>query len=205
MPGLRRELRHRALLTEETDEPPHLGERLAPRRLDGLERLPLLLLVGPEQAAHGPRLHGHDGDGVRDHVVQLSRDPLALLGDGPLGGIELLALEPLRALGHLPRMLGPPADEEPGRPRDRDEHRDEEVVGGGRVEADVRPDPSGLRCDEPRDGAPRLVVRADPPGYEEDRDEEEGAGILHRIAADREDRAERRDDARAEPRRVARA
>jgi hypothetical protein len=94
--GLRRELGHRALLAEQADEPAHLGERLAPRRLDHLERLPFSLLIGTQEAAHRTRLNGHDGDGVRHDVVQLARDPAALLGDRAVGGRDriLRALHP---------------------------------------------------------------------------------------------------------------
>ena len=93
---LRRELGHRPLLAEQPDEPAHLGQRLPARRLDDLEGLPLALLLGEQQPPHRARLHGHHRDRVRDHVVELARDALALLGHRALRRGLLLGRELLR-------------------------------------------------------------------------------------------------------------
>jgi hypothetical protein len=85
------------------------------------EGLTLLLLVGLQQAPHRARLHGHDGHGVRDDVVELPRDPLPLLRDRAVRGGRLLALGLPRALGHLAQVLGAAAEDVSARPRDAHE------------------------------------------------------------------------------------
>ena len=79
---LRCERRRLLGAAQDADEASHLGQRLASRLFDDHERLPLALLIRPEQAAHAGRLDGHDADAVADDVVQLARDPRALVGDG---------------------------------------------------------------------------------------------------------------------------
>ena len=99
---LRRERRRLLRPPEHADEAAHLGERLAARLLDHLQRLALALLLGLEQAPHAGRLHRHHADTVADDVVELARDPRALLGDGRAR--LLLAL----ALGRAQRAPPPP-------------------------------------------------------------------------------------------------
>ena len=75
---------------EHADHPAHLRQRLAPGLLDDEECLPLALLLGPEEPAHRRGLHGHDADAVADDVMELSRDPRALLADcGPCSFLAL--------------------------------------------------------------------------------------------------------------------
>ena len=100
---------------EHADEPAHLGQRLAPGLLDDLERLALLLLIGLEPTANRARLDGHHAHAVADDVVELARDPGALLGDGFASFVLPLALELLGTLlrvGSLPELAadreGPP-------------------------------------------------------------------------------------------------
>lgn len=52
--------------------------------LDGPQRLPGLRGPGPDDLARRPGLDGDDADAVRDHVVQLPRDPQPF-GDHGLG------------------------------------------------------------------------------------------------------------------------
>ena len=133
------ELRDLVLLAEEADEPAHLGERLASGLFDRLERLPLALLVRVQEPPHGSGLHGHDADGMGDHVVQLAGDTSALLLHGPIGSEALLALQSTSPLAHLARVLCSPVDDESRQPRGSDEEADEEVVAGAAVEAADHP------------------------------------------------------------------
>ena len=83
---------------QDADEPAHLGERLAAGLLDDLERLTFLFLIGLEAAADGACLDGHHAHAVADDVVQLARDPRALLGNRGDGLGFPLALELIGAL-----------------------------------------------------------------------------------------------------------
>jgi hypothetical protein len=62
---------------------PQLGERLAAGRLDGVEGLTGLVGLQREHPPAAARLDHHHADAVRDDVVQLTRDPRALLGEPP--------------------------------------------------------------------------------------------------------------------------
>ena len=97
---LRRERRRLLRPAQNADEAAHLGERLPAGLLDHLERLALLLLLGPQQPANGRGLDGHDADAVPDDVVQLTGEPRALLGDRlarPLLALPLELASPARA------------------------------------------------------------------------------------------------------------
>ena len=59
------------------------------------------------------RLDDDQADVVRDDVVQLLRDPHALLGDRALGQQLALAIEPLGALAERLDARAPAAHEEP--------------------------------------------------------------------------------------------
>ena len=67
--------------SQDADHAAHLGERLAPGLLDDEQGLALLFLLGAEEPPCRGRLDGHDADAVPDHVVQLARDPRALVRD----------------------------------------------------------------------------------------------------------------------------
>ena len=133
---------------------------------------------------------------MRDDVVELAGDPLALLGDRTVGGRELLGLESERAGRQLSRLRRLPADDEPGRPRDRDERSHPDVVDGRLGEADVRPQPDRLHEHEARDRARSCVVRAQAPGKEEHDDEERRVGVPHLGGLEQQRRRDRqrRDD-----------
>ena len=96
-------MRARRLLRapEHADHAPHLGQRLAAGLLDDEQGLALLLLVGLEEPARRRRLDGHHADAVADDVVELARDPAALVGDGELCPLGALSLGPLEAFLRL--------------------------------------------------------------------------------------------------------
>src|SRR6266567_6103642 len=70
---------------------------LAPARLDRAEDVDHALRVAYEMWSC-LRLHDDDADAVCDHVVELARDPSALVGDCPLRLLLALAFELRRAL-----------------------------------------------------------------------------------------------------------
>ena len=78
----------------------------------------------------GADLEHHHADGVGDDVVELARDPRALLGDGDARRRLALPLGLGRArLGRL-GLLGPLAQREAGEPDDREQDRDEDELAG---------------------------------------------------------------------------
>jgi hypothetical protein len=78
--GLRRQGQRRVLAPQHAEQPAQLVQRLAPRRLDRAEGLARGLRARQREPAGDGRLHGHRAQRVRDHVVQLARDPRALVG-----------------------------------------------------------------------------------------------------------------------------
>ena len=82
---------------EDAEQAAQLDERVAPARLDRAEDADHALRVVDEMRAR-LRLHDDDADAVRDHVVELARDPPALLGDCQLRLLLALALQPRRAV-----------------------------------------------------------------------------------------------------------
>ena len=75
----------------------HLGESAAAGLLDRLQHLARRAVRSAEHAPLCTRLHHHDRDVVGDHVVQLTRDPCALLDDRLARGHVALALGDPRA------------------------------------------------------------------------------------------------------------
>ncbi len=140
-PGLRRELDLVPVLAHGLEEAAHLDERGAAGLLDALERLAVLIELGGKLVPYRSGLEDHDADRVGDDVVQLARDPGALLGHrDPRRGVALaLGLERavLGGLGHL-RAL---AHGDPREPAEREEERDEDELGrvGVRCVVDDRP------------------------------------------------------------------
>ena len=96
------------LLAQDPEHPAHVGQREAPGGRDRLEGRPGLVRALVDDAQRAARLDHDHAHVVRDHVVQLAGDPLALVADGALGPLVALALEPLRAL--LERARVQPAD-----------------------------------------------------------------------------------------------
>ena len=110
------------------EEAPHLRERRAARLLDVLERVPVGGQLFGEVVADGADLQHHHADGVGDNVVELARDPRALLGHGEAGRRLAPALGLERALLGLLGLLGPLAQRIAGEPADREQHRDEDEL-----------------------------------------------------------------------------
>src|SRR5438128_2144945 len=136
---------------EDADHPPHLRERLTARLLDDKQGRAFLLLVGLQEPPDRGGLHGHDADAVADDVVELARDPRALLANRqarPLLPFPLGACRPLLRLVDLPELAA-----------------DGEADGPGDREGDDVPD-------EVTDLAPGVVVRDD----RRDADRERQAG-----------------------------
>ena len=102
---------------EHVEHPPQLDQALPARRLHGLEGAPGGRWVGVEHPARRLGLEHHDGERVRDEVVQLAGDPGPLLGDRRPGRLFLLARQglcPVTELGHLAPSVGSPPAQSPG-------------------------------------------------------------------------------------------
>src|SRR4051794_19420550 len=93
----------RLLVVQDTEQPAHLGQRLAPRPLDLLRGGDRALRVAVEDPAGTAGLYDHDADAVGDHVVHLARDAAALLGRGSL---DLLLVGLLLLQRRLVELLG---------------------------------------------------------------------------------------------------
>ena len=82
---------------EHAEQAAHLGERAAPALLDRLQHLARRGVRVAEHAPLGAGLQDDHRDVVRDHVVQLTRDPRPFLDDRLARGHVALALGDLRA------------------------------------------------------------------------------------------------------------
>ena len=80
--GLRSERKPFIVISEHADEPTHLVERLLARRFDDAKRVLGVIWVGSKHASAASRLEDHDADRMRDHIVELPREPSALFHDG---------------------------------------------------------------------------------------------------------------------------
>ena len=114
-PGLRRQRRVGVGPAQDAERAAHLVQRVAARALDRLERLARALGVAVEHPPRALGLRDHHADAVRDDVVQLARDPRALLADGDALALALLALEQRHAL----RARADAAADEPRRGDDQ--------------------------------------------------------------------------------------
>ena len=90
--GLRRQLVLVAVLAQEPEQAVQLRDGLPARRLDRGQRLLRLGLIAVDHEARGARLDAHHAHVVRDDVVQLARDPHALLEHRPPRVLLALAL-----------------------------------------------------------------------------------------------------------------
>ena len=82
---------------DDAEQPAHLGQRLAAGLLDDEQRLAGALRVLVQQQPRRAALQGHDAHAVRDHVVQVARDPGPLLrhrGARPLAPARARAVPP---------------------------------------------------------------------------------------------------------------
>ena len=128
--GLGRELELVAVASHRAKQPAHLGERRATRPLDAASASGLVGELVGQLVAHGADLEHHHAHGVGDDVVELARDPRALLRDGdPRRGLALpLRLRRAR-LGGL-GLLGALAQREAREPGDPEQERDEDELAG---------------------------------------------------------------------------
>ena len=150
--------RERGLLVvgaQHVEQPPHLGERLAPGALDAAQDITRALLLGSEVQAFGAGLDDDRRHGVRDDVVQLACDPRPLLGGRDAGLLDALALERLGERGHPLGVARAGLPQPPGRPGAR-AHRGEHDRVARLVDED--------RADDERQPGERLAAVEVRPG-----------------------------------------
>ena len=150
------------------------AERGAARLLDSPERVPVLV-EGPRQLVpDGSDLEHHHAHRVGDDVVELARDPRALLGDrDPRGGLTLplrerrahqrgLALPLREGRAHLRRLglLGALAQGVAGDPGDHEPEGDEDEVAGRLRTGDVDDDDHDAPTSTIARPTPAFLVRA---------------------------------------------
>ena len=136
--GLPRRIGVALALAEDPEHPPHVGERLPARPVDGLEGGAGLRRTLVERGQPGAGLDDDHAHMVRHDVVQLAGDPVALVLDRATVSFVAVGLEDPGALldrGLVPAARPHPVAERPD-DRDRDERRDESREGGRR--ADLR-------------------------------------------------------------------
>ena len=97
------------------DHAPHLGERLAARRLDRFQHFPRPLGAGIKRHPLSARLHHDHAHAVGDHVMQLARDARTfLLGRNPGPGIAISRMQPaapeIERKRRIGNRIGPAAD-----------------------------------------------------------------------------------------------
>ena len=105
----RRQVRLLVPLAQGAEHPAQLAERLAAGLLHSRQRRTGAVGVHVEHRLGRPRLHHHDADRVRDHVVHLAGDSRALVGHG---GPRLLLALGLEQQGPLLELAG--AERPPG-------------------------------------------------------------------------------------------
>ena len=182
--GLRGELEVVAVAAHRAEQAAHLGERAAAGALDAAQCFGILGQLVGQLVADGADLEHHHAHRVRDDVVQLARDPGALLGHGDACRRVALALGRGRALLGRLGLLGALVDGEPAQPADREQQRDEEELAGAVhglvLDHDRRP------ADRDRKPDPRVDVVAQAPEQErgghpgdEDRGREHDQRAVH--------------------------
>ena len=130
-PRLGGELGVLVLAPHRAEQAAHLRQRAAAGPLDALERLLVLVHLRGQLVADGADLQHHHAHGVGDDVVELARDPRALLGDRDAGGGLALALGVDGALLRRLDLLGALAQGVTGQPGDQEQGGREDVVAGG--------------------------------------------------------------------------
>ena len=183
-------------VAHQPEQAAQLAERLAPAALDLGERRDRVVGLGVQDAAGGARLDDHHRHGVCDHIVELARDPPALVGHGRGGlclAFDLQALVAQRELARQERAVAQPARDRCG---DREDDDGEDVVADGGAAALGAHDRHGGQQHDAHDRRGAVVERA---GRAEDRDDEQqqrgehvrdvGRGKAHQ--RDRDDERER--------------
>ena len=148
-----------AVVPHRVEQAAHLGERGAARLLDVPERLAVLGLGLRHPVADGPHLEHHHADGVRDDVVELARDPSALLGHRDPGRRLPVPLGPAGALLRGLGLLGPLAQGEADEPADREQHGGEDEVAGRVVGLVVDDDRRAAEHDRQADAGLHVVAQ----------------------------------------------
>jgi hypothetical protein len=164
---LRRELEP-VVAAHRPEQPAHLRERPPPGLLDVPERVAVLFELVRQAVAHGAHLEDHDAQGVGDDVVQLPRDPHALLCDRDARRRLPLALRLPRALLGRVGLRGALAQGEAGEPGDRDEERDEDELARRVRRVVVHDDRRAAHCHGEAD--PRLGAVGEVPEQERRRE-----------------------------------
>ena len=179
--------------------------RLAAGAGDQLRRVARAQRVALEDPPGAPRLHDHDAHRVRDDVVHLAGDPLALLDHGALGMRGAALVGPRDRLVQLAGQAGAAA----GRAAREAERRHEQGREGDVAERERAADRSG--GDDPghehrdaRDRAAAILVcsEAERQGQQREPDRRQVAGRRQPLDGDRHDEeADRRPQRpRARPR-----
>ena len=112
---------------EDPEHPAHVGKRLAGGGVDRLDRRPDIGRPLVQRSLGGAGLDDDHADVVGDDVVELARDPLALLGDGLPVAFLALALEPAGPVLGRPELATAVA-----RPRSRGPRRRGSPAPSGR-------------------------------------------------------------------------
>src|SRR4029453_6841790 len=108
------------------EEVTHLSQRPTACFLDVLERLPFFAERLRQPMADCPNLEHHHAHGMRDHVMQLTRDSGALLSDRDTSRRRALPLRPGRAFLRLFGLRGALVQREAGKPADQEHRRDDD-------------------------------------------------------------------------------
>ena len=113
---MRQELEFVVVMSHGVEQAAHLRESGASGLLDVREGLAILRVGLGHPVAHSPHLQDHHADGMRDDIMELSRDPSAFLGHRDASRRLPLSLGPGRAflgglglLGSLPAARSRPA------------------------------------------------------------------------------------------------
>ena len=179
MPGCGAALLRWAVLlpAQHPEQAPHLGQRLAPGGGDGGQGLLGPARVGGQRVGGAVRLHHHDADVVRDHVVEFPGDPGPLRdGRDPRLGVPF----PFQPGGPLLQVgvVGPPVAhrvaEHPGEQRgpgeqDRRGGQPAQRVRHGEVDPPEQADRRADQADgQPPDGDPPRAVGGERVEQDED-------------------------------------
>ena len=135
--GLRGEFDVVTVATHGGQETAHLGKRCAARPLDAPERLAVLGQRIGKLVPHGADLEHHHADGVRDDVVELARDPRALLCHRDACGRLALALGLDRTFLRRFGLRGTLAQSKAGAQAIHEVDGDEDELADGQVAGDV--------------------------------------------------------------------
>src|SRR6266545_6618113 len=176
---------------QHADHPAHLCERLAPRLLDDEQSLAFPRLVRAEQAPGRRRLHGHHADAVPDDVVQLARDPRALVRDREMSTLLPLALGPGGALFRLVGLPELAADRESDRPEDAEGDAGEPEVSGPAQRIVVGDDGRDADADRQAGNGLRAVTEHAQQAEAGDRNQDRDEAVWHEPLVDERARGER--------------